>query len=85
MKNIKTYSQFVNEDVIPGGLAQGKSVKDIADKHKVNPADIQYALEDGIQVELEHTTSKDVAREIAMDHLFEDPKYYDKLKTIEDK
>ena len=49
----------------------------------VDPADIQYALEDGIQIELEHTTSKDIAREIAMDHIFEDPKYYEKLRTIE--
>ena len=83
MKRIKSYSEFINEEVIPGGLAQGLSVRDIAKKHGVDPADIQYALEDGIQIELEHTTSKDVAREIAMDHIFEDPKYYEKLRTIE--
>lgn len=90
MKPLKGFIEFINEDVIPGGLAQGMSVKDLAKKHNVSPADIQYALEDGIQVELEHTTSKDknrdktIAREIAMDHIFEDPKYYEKLKTIED-
>lgn len=83
-KRIKTYSQFINEDNIPGGLAKGMSVKDLANRHGVSSADIQYALDNGIQVELEHTTSKDIAREIAMDHLYEDPKYYEKLATIEE-
>ena len=32
---------------------------------------------------MEHTDDKKVAFEIAKDHIFEDPKYYDKLKTIE--
>jgi len=35
------------------------------------------------KVEMEHTDDKKVAFEIAKDHIFEDPKYYDKLKTIE--
>ena len=33
---------------------------------------------------MEHTTSKSIAKEIAMDHLWEDPKYYDKLSSIEE-
>lgn len=37
----------------------------------------------GIKVELEHTDDVFTALEIAMDHLTEDPKYYEKLKTIE--
>ena len=37
----------------------------------------------GIHVELEHTNDLAVARKIAYDHLTEDPKYYDKLETIE--
>ena len=32
---------------------------------------------------MEHTDDAEVAKEIAMDHLKEDEKYYDKLKTIE--
>jgi hypothetical protein len=32
---------------------------------------------------MEHTTDIQIAAEIAKDHIFEDPKYYDKLMTIE--
>lgn len=62
-----------SEDQIPGGLADTKTAKDF------NPA----ALKKGIAVELEHTTDAKIAKEIAMDHLTEDPKYYDKLEKIE--
>ncbi len=72
---------FTNEflkiagDKIPGGLADGKS-----------PADFPSgALEKGVKVELEHTTSKQIATEIAMDHLTEDPEYYIKLEKMENK
>jgi hypothetical protein len=58
---------------IPGGLAKGMSPKDF------EPA----ALRKGIRVELEHTDDWRVAEEIAMDHLVEDPRYYDKLEKIE--
>jgi hypothetical protein len=37
-------------------------------------------LKIGTRVEMEHTRSKKLAREIAMDHLTEDPRYYDKLR-----
>lgn len=37
------------------------------------------SLEQGIQIELEHTTSKEVAKIIAKAHLVEDPNYYVKL------
>lgn len=36
-------------------------------------------LEIGIATEMEHTDNKDVAKEIAIDHLAEDDIYYDKL------
>lgn len=61
------------EDIIPGGLADKKSPSDF-DKD---------SLEEGVKVELEHTSDRNIAVEIAMDHLTEDPDYYKKLKTIE--
>lgn len=62
-----------HEDQIPGGLA---------DKKK--PDDFDAAqLKKGVKVEMEHTSDKKMAQEIAMDHLTEDPRYYDKLETIE--
>lgn len=64
-----------HEDQLPGGLADKKAPKDF-DKAQ---------LEAGIKVEMEHTTNATIAREIAMDHLTEDPDYYKKLRTIEKK
>jgi hypothetical protein len=37
----------------------------------------------GTKVEMEHTKNPAIARKIAMDHLGEDPRYYDKLKIME--
>ena len=62
-------------DLISGGRAQGMS-PDQFDPHQ---------LEIGAQHELEHTTDIEVAREIAMDHLIEDPAYYTKLAELEAK
>jgi hypothetical protein len=36
----------------------------------------------GIHVELEHTKDIETAKEIAMDHLAEDPEYYEKLSQV---
>lgn len=41
------------------------------------------ALAKGARVELEHTRSLAIAKRIAMDHLTEDPRYYDKLAKME--
>jgi hypothetical protein len=77
--------ELVNEgDVVPGGLAKGLSLNDIAEKHGVS-VDIMVAeFKKGIAVEMEHTTDREVAKEITLDHLFEDPKYYDKLAKVEE-
>ena len=69
---------------IPGGLAKGMSIQDLADHHKVDVDSIKKALAKGIKVEMEHTTDKKIAAEIAMDHVYEDLKYYDKLSKIEE-
>ena len=66
--------RVLNEDKLPGGLADKKSPKDFD----------TAALAKGTKVELEHVDNKELAQEIAMDHLTEDPDYYDKLETIED-
>lgn len=61
------------KDEMAGGLADDKTPKDFDEK----------SLQEGMKVEMEHTNSKKVAREIAMDHLTEDKNYYKKLKTME--
>lgn len=62
------------------GLADKMSIEDIADRHDVGLSQLKQELARGIKHEMEHTSSKNVAKEIAMDHLYEDPKYYTKLK-----
>lgn len=72
-----------NQEEIPGGLASGKTIDDIANKHSRTVEEIEAELEKGAKVEMEHTNDPAVAREIAMDHLWEMPDYYTKLATIE--
>jgi len=67
---MKLYKLY--EDVLPGG--RGDDLPD--DKFE------EDQLDAGIKVELEHTKDKKLAKEIAKDHLSEDPNYYKKLKTI---
>lgn len=61
------------------------SVEAIANKHKVSVGFVDRQLKIGIKVEHEHTSILDVARQIALVHLGEDPNYYEKLKKVEKK
>jgi len=65
-----------------GHLSKGMSPQDIANKHKVNIDAIKRQLKMGIKVEKEHTSNLKAATRIALDHLYEDPKYYSKLSKI---
>jgi hypothetical protein len=71
------------QEEIEGGLADDKSVKDIADKHSVNIKDIVAQIKKGKEVEMEHTDDPNVAIEIAKDHEMEHPFYYDALEDME--
>jgi len=82
----------VSEEKLKGGNADNKSFEDLVKKHKrkgkdnsVVEKELKNQLNKGMKVEMEHTKDKQRAKEIAMDHLFEDPKYYDKLEKIETK
>ena len=69
MKNIKSFIEFVNENKIIGGRGDN-----------INELDVdQEEFEVGKTVELEHTDDINISKEIALDHLAEDPKYYSKL------
>lgn len=82
-KYIEFYGDQLLEDKIQGGLSQGMTLKDIANKHNVDIQELIEQFKKGIKVEMEHTTDVEISKEITLDHLFEDPKYYDKLATIE--
>jgi hypothetical protein len=60
------------------------SPESIAAKHGVSLEHIETQLKQGIKIEQEHTSHLDIAREIALDHLGEDPDYYTKLKRVEE-
>jgi hypothetical protein len=79
------YKQGFKEEKLEGGLADGMSLGDIATKHKIDVEKLTKQFIKGVKVEMEHTKDKQMAKEIAMDHIFEDPKYYDKLSKIETK
>ena len=59
------------------------SPEELAKKHGVSLEYINQQLARGIKVETEHTSHKDIAREIALDHLGEEPDYYEKLAKVE--
>lgn len=77
------FEQLVEQ--VLSGIAKGKTVEDIATKHDVAVDSIKNELFKGVTVEAEHTESEEQARKIAMDHLWEMPDYYTKLKRIENK
>lgn len=85
----------INEtEKLKGGESDNISLLDIAIKHTYDDATdstskdrinamhskLKKQLEIGINVEMEHTNDKEKAKEIAMDHLSEEPNYYSKLK-----
>ena len=76
-------SKEIGEDKVAGGLAKGLTLNDIAEKHGISIDILVAEFKKGIAVEMEHTTDREIAKEIALDHLFEDPKYYTKLSKIE--
>lgn len=60
------------------------TIAELVKMHSVPAKQILKQLEMGIKAEYEHTSDFEVAKEIALDHIAEDPNYYDKLKFIED-
>lgn len=73
---MNTYKKYfkelgLSEDLLGGG---------VGDKTDVSEIDPQE-LEMGTKEEMEHTKNQDLAREIAIDHLTEDPHYYSRLKS----
>ena len=73
---------------LKGGKSDNITLVDIFEKHskkhKSLTLDIlKKQLNKGINVEMEHTDDRKKAKEIAMDHISENPKYYDKLDKVE--
>ncbi len=72
---------FWNNPWLNPGLPDG-----VAKRKGITAADVDpWELARGTEHELEHTTSRKIARQIALDHLSEDPRYYVKLERMERK
>lgn len=71
----------MNQNTLVGGKADNYTLEDIAKKHNVSLQSIQQQFQKGLKIEAEHTTDLEKRTEIAMDHLVEDPLYYDKLEA----
>lgn len=54
--------------------------EELAQKYEVSLDEVERVLEKGVKIEMEHTSHRDVAMEIALDHLGERLTYYDTLK-----
>jgi hypothetical protein len=65
-----------------GHLAEGFSLRDIADIHQVPLTELKKQVRLGMEAESEHTSSKREQMKIVKDHLFENPKYYTLLKKV---
>lgn len=70
----------IESEEVAGGEAEGMSPEDLAKKHKVDIKDIEKEIKVGTKIEMEHTDSKKMAKEIAMDHIAEFPDYYTNKK-----
>jgi len=57
--------------------------KEVQKTQNVSKKELDKQLKDGVKDEKEHTSSNKAAKEIALDHLKSDPKYYTKIKKIE--
>ena len=64
-------------------LKSHKTVEQIAKKHRLDVSFIQKQLDMGEPIEQEHTKDRDLARDIALQHLDEIPDYYTRLKKME--
>lgn len=72
-KHSNALSRSGQKDLLPGGEADNLPDRDFSPS----------ALAEGAKHEHEHTNNDQIAKEIAKDHLQEDPKYYEKVKKIE--
>jgi hypothetical protein len=74
---------IVETDALSGGVADGLTIEDLANQYGVSQREVIMQLDKGYKVEMEHTDTNIYAMQIAMDHIFEDLYYYDKLEKME--
>jgi hypothetical protein len=58
------------------GVSEDMTPEELAEKHGIDLKDIKKEIDLGTKIEMEHTESKEEAKRIAMDHIFEFSDYY---------
>ena len=81
----KKMNESETKDVKLFDLAKQHSKSESSEKISKMYNILKRQLKKGMKVEMEHNMGVKKAKKIAMDHLKEDPKYYDKLDKIENK
>lgn len=91
----KVFIARINEmnesEKLKGGIADNKSLVQIAKKHNAKNyyqiddmvKSLKKQVEMGLPIEMDHTDDESKAKEIVYDHLWEDPKYYTKIKKAD--
>jgi hypothetical protein len=75
----------IKEEKLNKNLSSNMSIEDLATHHNVKVDKVIDALENGVNFEFKNTTEMMVAFEMAMENIYEDLNYYDKLEKIESK
>ena len=76
MTGVPEIQQLRFNEAKKGGVSEDMSPEDLAEKHDVDLKDIKKEINLGTKIEMEHTDSKEEAKRIAMDHVFEFSDYY---------
>ena len=87
----ETLLESLNEDILPGGQADGKPDSDFNSEelklgvnHELEHIDAEeISKSKNIDIEKAKKFALDMASEIAKDHLIENPKYYSELEDKE--
>ena len=90
-KYINDTNKILSEDILPGGRADHKSDTEFDkmelskgiehEMEHINPEAI--ARQDNISIEQANNKAMEMAKEIAKDHLAENPRYYTELAGFE--
>ena len=81
------YNAYTKEEINfkkGGELKKPHTIIEIAEKHNIKVSEVVEALIKGQKMEREHTNDDKIAKTIAQHHLWESPKYYEKLKEMEE-
>lgn len=80
MTRIKSYKLFLEGNKSDNMTPEEVYQRAASHKKWYYLEDFEKELQAGIAVEMEHTDDPEEARRIALDHLYEDPEYYEKLR-----